>query len=351
MKTFKKIISVVLAVIMIVGVLPFVYRLDKSLSASEDVPTVETLETGIIQGPNDAVIIHTKALGFASFSTIFKDNFCKTANTTVEGLYDEATGTYSTEKPFDRIIIVFAMTRTMGGTAQNIDMTSGWSGTENIVWTQKCTITNPNQVWTLGSTTASLARSTSYSGVQDYFTGGTYYLPFHQQSTTVAQLNARRTKIGCNMTWDFINLFTGNGDVAKFPGIDCNGFSFKIGENVNFSYGEEDTSRFVLYNSTFRSGTQNIEILSGEWIGLLAFPAEQDCTQTLAGTLNVTLGPKVTVIGANTTFGGMIRNLSVFANANMAETAVINYTINGTKFSGFSNAFVLGGHRCSSSDI
>jgi len=350
-KTLFKALSVVLAVIMIVGVLPFAFRLDRSLSASEETPTVETLETGVIQGPNDAVIIHTAALTFSTFGTIFKDNFCKTANTTVEGLYDAATGTYSKEKPFDRIIIVFAQTRSMGGTTQNIDMSSDWSGTENIVWTQKCTITNPNQVWTLGSSAASLTRSTEYTGLKDYFTGATYYLPFHQQSGSVAQLNTRRTKIGCNMTWDFINIFTGSGTVAKFPGIDCNGFSFKIGENVNFSYGEEDTSRFVLYNSTFRSGTQNIEILSGEWIGLLAFPAEQDCNQTLVGTINVTLGPKVTVIGANTTFGGMIRNLSVFANANMAETAVINYTINGTKFSGFVNSFVLGGHRCSSSDI
>jgi len=358
MKTFKKILSVVLAVIMIVGVLPFVYRLDKDLAASETV-LEENLTNGFVQGPKDAVIFMTSATSqyFYYYDAVFGKNFADNLVGGV-GVHD---GSDYTDTPFERLIFVFTNQHDWGDVAAAIRLT-GFAKDAEVIWTSKCTVQYPKNVWTFNynggkgdkADSVSLAVDpTAQAKTYDHYTDNSGGLKIWQRSGSVAQLENRSTRLGCNMTWDYINVSTQGTQSGKFPAIDANGYDFKVGENVNFTYGSEEgnVARFVLYNNAFNSDVQNIEILSGEWIGLLAFPAEQDCTQTLAGTLNVTLGPKVTIIGANTTFGGMIRNLSVFANANMAETAVINYNINGTAFSEFENSFVLGGHRCSSSDI
>ena len=58
-KFFSRILSALLAVVMMIGVLPFVYKLDRSLSASEDIPTADSEQFGFVQGNNDLVILMT----------------------------------------------------------------------------------------------------------------------------------------------------------------------------------------------------------------------------------------------------------------------------------------------------
>ena len=360
-KILFKTLSIVLAIVMLVGVLPFVYRLDKDLAASETA-LEENLTNGFVQGPKDAVIFMTSETSqcFYYYDGVFGTNF---AGNLVggKGVYD---GSEYSDTPFERLIFVFTNQHDWGSKYDaNIRLT-GFAEDAEVIWTSKCTVQYPKNVWTFkysggegdkADGVALAVDTAAQAKTYDYYTDNVGGLKIWQRSSSVANLTDRCTQLGSNMTWDYINVSTKGAENAKYPAIDANGYNFKVGENVSFTYAStSNTTRFVLYNNTFKTGhdsVQNIEILSGEWTGLLVFPAKQECTDTFVGTLNVTLGPNVTVIGGDNLFGCMISNPSIFANANMAETAVINYNINGTKFSEFTNFFVLGGHRCSTDEI
>ena len=341
----KKILSFVLAIVMLVGIVPIAFKFDADVKA-ETTELVDSLENGFVQGPNDAVIIHDKSLGFGSFGSVFKGNLVKGA-----GVYDTETQKNSTQA-FDRIIIVFVFNRTMGGSS--VDMAQGFEGTENLVWTSKCTIQYPENVWRMSSSTVTKENTHEVGELIDK--SSTNYIYFQQQNGDTTQLNSKRLKLGCNMTLDYITIKTNTSTVAKYPALDCNSFDLKIGANVNFLYADDATSRFIIYNSAFKSGAdsiQNIEVLSGEWIAVAPYPATEDCTQKLTGTINVSIGDGVTVINTGSTdiFGGMFATHSLFANADLAETAVINYNIGDVNFSTIDDMYVLGGRRMSTAEL
>jgi hypothetical protein len=152
------------------------------------------------------------------------------------------------------------------------------------------------------------------------------------------------------MTWDYLNVDLDTNSPEN-PVINCNGYDFKIGEHVNFTYDADapDKSKYTIRNfpariegvddpvSVFNSATatQTIEILTGEYQVIAPFPTAVDCTESILGTLNVTIGrglvngePSVKVLGSS--FGtNLYSRFAVLANTDMGPRTVINYTLDG----------------------
>ena len=357
MKTFKKILSIVLAMIMIVGALPFVYKFDNSLAAIEDAPKEDSLENGFVQGENDLVILMQTGTeyplrGYASaMGAAFKGS-----KINVDGVDSAVAG-----KIFDRLIFVFvkATQISLTNTFKTQVKLDGWAKTENVIWTSKCTITKPEYVYNLtspdGSTVAVTKCVDITAGPVNYYDSTdseNAQINIFHRAASVADLEKARILMGCNLHWDYITVNTVNTKTnysGYWPVIDANGCNLKIGKYVDFKYYSGQYRKYLITNSAFRDG-QTIEILGGDYSGIAPFPVtDAGSDKTLSGTLNVKLDG--ITINAQNVFSNYLTRPYVFANADMAETAVINYEINSVTYSNFTDSLcVFGGRKFTDAD-
>ena len=358
-KIIFKTLSAVLAVVMMIGMLPFVYRLDRSLSASEDIPTSDSEQFGFVQGENDLVILMTTSSAnnkLANYSTKIGAMF-KGSKINAEGVWNEAAG-----KIFDRLIFVFTQNISISaGTAKQVEL-NGWGKSENVVWTSKCYISKPEYVCQLelsDNTTLSLSKPEASVGPINHYDSNTaadIAINVYHRANTTDKLQTGRILLGTNFHFDYLTVNTDSGTTngsGYYPVIDANGYNLKIGKNVKFKYNSGVGARkYLIVNSNFNQTKypeQTIEIIGGEYSGILAYPAELDCNKTLSGTLNVKLdGVK---INRSAGFDNSFVRACVLANAGMTETAVINYEINNVNYSGFENPFcIFAGRKYTGSD-
>jgi len=196
MKKLNKILAMLLCAVMIVGVMPFVANENNDVHA---ISAEDNDVQGVVQGPNDGVLIVT---GNASFDNISK---------AVAGNKVNSNGN-SNGDAFDRIIVLFLYSKSMG--ADSLAFKTGLTGNENIVWTHKCTLTNTNYVWELSAKDAAITPTTRSAGLYNGYNAlNTNY------KLTFINAAAKYIRFGCNMEWNYLNVHYVESNKIFFTGI------------------------------------------------------------------------------------------------------------------------------------
>lgn len=355
MRNFKRFVALVLCAVMLAGITPVAINTNKVVAA--DTPAVETAATGIIQGENDLVILYDKQnLTGQYFYVSYLILYTTYSSPTIEGFVGKSV------KEFDRTIIVFTSdyevkpTDSLTSSAIYAKFYSGSSlGTENVVFTQKCTVTNPEYVVKIeekpdaGNKTtpnytymketieAELATSGKTTKLYNFYNNSdpTQNAYFIMDQATYTKDGVDKTtllimKFGCNVTFDFMNMMYTQKNVCFY----AQGFDFTIGKNVKFLYGDENNSGAggetyrpivvngsYLNNKSFQKNEQTITLLGGNY--QYALPRSRSTHKDLTDlTINLVLGNIRLLHG---TYNGIVGNDTL-------NGTTINVYMNGTDY-------------------
>lgn len=353
-KLLFRIVSVALCSVMLLGLAPIFPQ--SEVSAATDCVT---------QGSRDAVVF-LAAASPASKVNDFRGLFNRLKGCKVK----DAVGTYGMNSAgevvingteFDRIIMVITKDVSLGTGSFAFDYGENTLvGSENIVFTSKCLVTNEAAAWVFTGTAASTIKKYSEytgtalvdaNGLADSYTGGDVELSFSSGETAFH-------RIACNLTFDYIRL----NFPAVNPMIYCYGYDLTVTENTSFTFGgtgvgyrplvtnghykSSETNGVTTYSDIWFSPylEQNITLLNGEYqyvvprtrASIKDSEGNVVARDVVGKTINLTFGDIKIVGGAS----DMPARSAIFANDNYVDS-VINIEIDGATFE--NEYWILGG--------
>ncbi|MBE6640870.1 MAG: hypothetical protein E7619_04710 [Ruminococcaceae bacterium] len=262
MKKLNKILAFVLCAVMLMGLAPVALNSETVVAADAVSSTEETLETGIIQGENDLVILYDEVFDSAN----------PTKHLLVGYLFGLVTGKISNQEGletvvfdgtenFERVIIVWGQSTTLPHQSGYIKTyTDAHKGTEKLVWTQKCTVNYPENAYRCYSGTASNPRTQAvFEKIEDIEAGHLYN--FYDNETpcelTLTSQATMKLTLGCYLEWNYMNFKFDHSNLLVY----CQGFDFTVGSNVKFSYADANAAshRPIVVNGEL-TGTNTVYV-------------------------------------------------------------------------------------------